>query len=461
MVRSPGARGSIGAGRHSGRSFVSRWSDVAIAFLCLFSFGALAIAPTAAQAATGTLTWGAPFSLTSQVDGRSVACRATAECVAVGDLAYVETSTDPAGGSTAWSIKSVVPTDAPTTHPNLYAVACPSKDWCIAGGVSDYLSILTTPFSASPSSWPASRLLPAANDSIRSISCPSTTFCAAVTSGNEVFTSSTPQKLKSWKAINISTGYDGSTNGISCPSTSLCVVSAEFGIFSSPDPGAASPAWGFVNTGAGYGPSSVACPDNTHCVVGTSEGYILSSTDPTGPKSEWTGFANPVGTSVTAVTCASDSFCLATDYVHYAYTSTTPMTGNWTSAEVDPSSDEPFSASCPTITLCVVTGSDWIVGTLVVEPLAITPTSLPPAVIGTAYSQTLTATGGNPGYTWKVAKGSKLPAGLKLGKTTGTIAGTPTARSTTSTFEVEVQDTKTGTPKTRNTAIATFTITVT
>jgi hypothetical protein len=53
-----------------------------------------------------------------------------------------------------------------------------------------------------------------------------------------------------------------------------------------------------------------------------------------------------------------------------------------------------------------------------------------------------------------------LPKGLKLNKT-GTISGKPSKTSTTSTFGIEVLDTKTGKPKTQNTATATFTITIT
>lgn len=92
--------------------------------------------------------------------------------------------------------------------------------------------------------------------------------------------------------------------------------------------------------------------------------------------------------------------------------------------------------------------------------LAITTTSLPAGSIGDAYSQILAASAGNPPYTWKLSKGSKMPAGLKLGKKTGVISGKPTKSSKSSTFTVEVLDTKSGKPKTQNTATATLTITI-
>ena len=56
----------------------------------------------------------------------------------------------------------------------------------------------------------------------------------------------------------------------------------------------------------------------------------------------------------------------------------------------------------------------------------ISTTSLPTAQLGTAYSTTLTATGGVPPYTWSLTSGS-LPAGLTLNASTGAITGTPSA----------------------------------
>jgi Putative Ig domain len=59
-----------------------------------------------------------------------------------------------------------------------------------------------------------------------------------------------------------------------------------------------------------------------------------------------------------------------------------------------------------------------------VPPLTFTG-SLPNATLGVAYSQTLTATGGVPPYSYALTAGN-LPAGLNL-SSTGTISGTPTA----------------------------------
>lgn len=70
--------------------------------------------------------------------------------------------------------------------------------------------------------------------------------------------------------------------------------------------------------------------------------------------------------------------------------------------------------------------------------VTITTTSLPDATIGTAYSQTVTATGGTTPYSWSITSGT-LPAGLMLNASSGVISGTPTSAAT-ATFTVTVTD---------------------
>jgi hypothetical protein len=67
----------------------------------------------------------------------------------------------------------------------------------------------------------------------------------------------------------------------------------------------------------------------------------------------------------------------------------------------------------------------------------ITTTTLPGGTVGTAYSQTLTATGTAP-IAWSIDSGS-LPSGLSLNASTGAISGTPTAAST-SNFTVKASN---------------------
>jgi hypothetical protein len=76
------------------------------------------------------------------------------------------------------------------------------------------------------------------------------------------------------------------------------------------------------------------------------------------------------------------------------------------------------------------------IGTVVI-PLNIDTTSLPGGTVGTAYNQTLVASGGSAPYTWTISAGT-LPAGLSM-STAGVITGTPTTANTYS-FTARVQD---------------------
>ncbi|MGD0271548.1 MAG: putative Ig domain-containing protein, partial [Candidatus Sulfotelmatobacter sp.] len=72
-----------------------------------------------------------------------------------------------------------------------------------------------------------------------------------------------------------------------------------------------------------------------------------------------------------------------------------------------------------------------------VTPVAITTASLPNGIVGTAYSATLTASGGTLPYSWTILSGT-LPAGLSLSQS-GIISGTPTNAGQSS-FTLQVAD---------------------
>ncbi len=85
----------------------------------------------------------------------------------------------------------------------------------------------------------------------------------------------------------------------------------------------------------------------------------------------------------------------------------------------------PFTFTSSTISL-----------TIAAPTISVAPTTLPTPTFGTAYSQTLTAGGGNGSYTFAVTAGS-LPAGMSLSG--GVLSGTPTAAGSFS-FTVEATD---------------------
>src|SRR5580658_2558949 len=69
-----------------------------------------------------------------------------------------------------------------------------------------------------------------------------------------------------------------------------------------------------------------------------------------------------------------------------------------------------------------------------------TAPELPTGTVGVPYSQTLTATGGSPPYTWSMSSGS-LPPGLSLASSAGSIGGTPRT-AVADTFKIQVTDTR-------------------
>lgn len=87
-------------------------------------------------------------------------------------------------------------------------------------------------------------------------------------------------------------------------------------------------------------------------------------------------------------------------------------------------------------------GSQAFAITIGAPTLALNPASLPAPTVGTAYSQTVTASGGVAPYTYAISAGA-LPAGLTLDAATGAIRGTPTA-SGASAFTVRAVDSSTG-----------------
>jgi hypothetical protein len=98
---------------------------------------------------------------------------------------------------------------------------------------------------------------------------------------------------------------------------------------------------------------------------------------------------------------------------------------------------------------------------LTVTPMVVAPVTLPGGAHKVAYAAALTVIGGNAPYKWTVVPGSgRLPAGLRLNKSTGAISGTPKVAGT-SPFTVQVVDTRTkAKPPTQDTATLALSITI-
>ena len=92
-----------------------------------------------------------------------------------------------------------------------------------------------------------------------------------------------------------------------------------------------------------------------------------------------------------------------------------------------------------------------------VPALHVTTTSLPAGVRGTPYSTTLTASGGTPPYKWK--KVGTLPKGLKL-SSTGVLSGTVSTKVAAGHYTINVTVSDAGKKTAKETATASFTLTL-
>jgi hypothetical protein len=230
----------------------------------------------------------------------------------------------------------------------------------------------------------------------------------------------------------------------SCSSTDAPVgTDAATATYSGDSQLAGSIGWTTLTVGA---PFAINSPPQSTFVVGDPVSFAVTTT---------TGFPTPVisesGTLPSGVTFTDNGNGTAV-------LSGTPAAGTAGSYPItitavngiDPDATQTFS-------LTVVPAG----GT---SSLGITTTSLPDGSVYSKshkvnYSDTLSASGGNPPYKWSLATGSSLPPGLKL-STKGLISGKATTAGSYS-FTVQVVDTKTRTkPYRQNEATATLSITI-
>ena len=193
---------------------------------------------------------------------------------------------------------------------------------------------------------------------VNGVSCPSSTFCVAVTAGGAVLTSTDPTGgVAAWTET---TGVDANDlTGVSCPTTTLCVATDVLGqVFTSTDPAGGAGDWTAADvdgTDILYG---VSCPTTALCVVVGYQGAVVTSTDPTGGASQWTTATLAVN-SIGSVSCPTTTFCVATDDHGDVIPSTDPTGGttDWTVTKID--GIVPISSiSCPTTTFCAATDVD-------------------------------------------------------------------------------------------------------
>jgi hypothetical protein len=191
--------------------------------------------------------------------------------------------------------------------------------------------------------------------------------------------------------------------------------------------------------------------------VATTSSFIVKVTDANGATKtqSLTLLTNPV----LSITTTSSNLATATPDALYnqnlSFTGgTSPFVWSVTSGTIPPGLNvdalgvisgivDPAAASGPytfTVQVADVTGASTSRSLTinVVSPLAISSSTLPQGTKGTAYNQTLTATGGRTTYFWSLVAPTVLPPGLTL-SSNGLISGTPTTGGTYN-FDVLLTD---------------------
>ncbi|MGY5778273.1 putative Ig domain-containing protein [Rhizobium sp. LEGMi135b] len=175
--------------------------------------------------------------------------------------------------------------------------------------------------------------------------------------------------------------------------------------------------------------------------VGTTYNQTVSATGGTSPYTyAVTTGALPNGLSLSAATGVISGTPTAGGTFNFTITARDSSTGTG-----------PFTGSRPyTLSISAPT-------------ISVSPASLSAGTVGTAYNQTITASGGTSSYSFSITSGA-LPAGVTL-SSSGTLSGTPTAGGTFN-FTVTARDSSTGTgapftgSKIYSLTIATPTITI-
>jgi|HubBroStandDraft_6_1064221.scaffolds.fasta_scaffold04374_4 hypothetical protein len=265
--------------------------------------------------AGGTSAWTViPVDPSTAVTG--VSCADPSLCVAVDQNGNVITSTHPTRGAGAWTVSGI------DGRMMVAGIACPDEHLCVAvGGSKASLSasglvLASANPKGGPGTWTVTEL--PATGALTAISCPSAVFCVATDSNRDILTTTNPTGgATAWTVTRVAFAPD-SFVAISCPSIFLCVaVDSSGNVGTSTDPAVAA-AWTLTNLRDGSTDlplfDTVSCASVRFCVLGSGSPSVQMSTDPTGGASAWT--AVPVmlqGRVMLGLSCPTSGFCAGVD----------------------------------------------------------------------------------------------------------------------------------------------------
>ena len=190
------------------------------------------------------------------------------------------------------------------------SLSCPSATFCVAvtgdGGA----------YTFGGRSWSAADHIDTA---LTDVSCPSASFCAAVDTSGHALTFNG----KSW-SVPVTIDTDGVGGSVSCPSASFCAVTDYYGHAETFNgTGWSSPTFidgSYFLPGSDVGTNSVSCSSASSCFTIDDNNNVVSFDGRAWSVSTRLGPLHPDETGIWHVSCPSASFCAALDSAGYTLT---------------------------------------------------------------------------------------------------------------------------------------------
>ena len=264
----------------------------------------------------------------------------------------------------------------------LLGISCPTRSFCLAGGVSSRLAVSSNPtagaggwevfdapegsdYNGPPPPPGAPPNMPHPN--VQGVSCPSPSLCVAVSGNGDIYTSTDPMAgTAAWVRADVDgPEFDTHLEGVSCPTVSFCVAVSggvkqnnnpltSGKIVSSHNPTGGASAWQVTQLDPSFDLRGVSCGSPSLCVAVGRDGRMVVSTEPDGPPSAWRDAGTPGGPGhLQGVACSLSGLCVAGNSSGNLLTDLDPgaSPGSW--AERNGGGSVPITGiSCPTSTRC-------------------------------------------------------------------------------------------------------------
>lgn len=278
---------------------------------------------------------------------QSITCPSVSSCVAF-DFSggTIATSTDPAGGATAWKVGHI-------TGFGMFASAfCASVSLCLAADYDGNLAVSTNP-TGSASAWAISPV--ASFNPLSDLACPSAALCIARDDGGNVLTTNAPGAgVSSWTATAVDPAH--AVRSVSCVSASLCAVFDSGGnVLTSTNPTGGAATWNPTRVDTADGFAYGSCASGPVCAGYDYSNNSVRSTNPAGGTSTWIP-----GGRISHLVCPSASLCLANVNDGGLEASTNRFASGVSVYAPDELQFDIRNLSCPSTSLCVgvLTGHD-------------------------------------------------------------------------------------------------------